>query len=205
MPEIHEHPETIAALEALLFHYGDPIAPKKIAEVLGMKEPQAEALVETLAKALAADPARGLMVLKSGREVQLVTKPEMQGICKAIIKEEFHEELTPAALETLSLIAYLGPVSRPTIDYIRGVNSSYTVRNLMMRGLIERSQEEKGHAFAYRTSFDFLKHMGLASVEELPEYAVYRDIFSKFEAQERAPQEGGDAAVQDPENLPSPL
>jgi len=190
MADIHESPERRAALEALLFHYGEPVTLKKIASILRIKEAEASTLALALRETLAADATRGLMVLRNGDEVQLVTKPEFKDVGERIVEEEFREELTPAALETLSLIAYLGPVSRPTVDYVRGVNSSYTVRNLMMRGLIERFQEaEKGHAYSYRVSFDFLKHMGLSDARELPEYETYRGILAKFEAQEREAQE----------------
>jgi segregation and condensation protein B len=175
----------IPELEALLFHYGDPISLKRVASMLKIKEKECEELILSFQSKLQNDQFRGLMITKIGDEVQLVTKPEYQWIGGKIVEEEFKEQLTPAALETLSLIAYLGPVSRPTIDYIRGVNSSFIVRNLLMRGLVTRHQgEERKNMFEYSVTFDFLKHMGIGSVSELPEYEKYKKIFDEYESQE---------------------
>ena len=155
--------------------------------LLHIKEEEVSSLADTLMGKLGADSASGLMLLRNGDALQLVTKPEFKDTGEKIVQEEFREELTPASLETLSLVAYLGPVSRPTIDYVRGVNSSFTMRSLLMRGLVERFHPETGHAYEYRVSFDFLKHMGLDDVRHLPDYEKYRDILKKFEAQEQEP------------------
>ncbi len=173
----------IAELEAFLFQYGEPIEVKKISKLLKIKESACGEALNELEEALRSGD-RGLMLLREGDKVQLVTKPDFQKINETLVKEEFRETLTPASLETLSIIAYLGPISRPTIDYIRGVNSNFTVRSLLMRGLIDRNQDpERGHVFLYRVSFDFLKHMGLSKIEEMPEYERFKDILKKFESQ----------------------
>jgi len=171
----------LAELEALLFVYGEPLPLKKIAKLLKIKESAAGELVKELETSLAGE-GRGLTLLKNGDRVQLVTKPEFQTVSETLIKEEFREELTPAALETLSIIAYLGPVPRSTIDYVRGVNSSFILRSLLMRGLVEREvSEEKKNVYEYRVSLEFLKHLGLGSREELPEFEKYRNILTSFE------------------------
>jgi segregation and condensation protein B len=173
-----------AELEALLFFYGEPIEIERAAKLLGVKGAACRTLIDEWSAALARDPERGLALLRNGDTVQLVTKPELKVIGERLIKEEFREELTPAGLETLSLIAYLGPITRPRIDYIRGVNSSFIVRNLLIRGLIEREQgTEKGHLFEYRTSVAFLKHMGVTSIVDLPEYERYHAMLVEFETQ----------------------
>ncbi len=175
----------IPELESLLFHYGDPISVKRIASMLQIKEKECEELVALFQTKLQEDPLRGLMVMKNGEEIQFVTKPEYQHVGGKIVEEEFKEQLTPAALETLSLIAYLGPISRPTVDYIRGVNSSFIVRNLLMRGLVERTQgTERKNTYEYSVTFDFLKHMGIGNISELPEYEKYKKIFGDYEKQE---------------------
>lgn len=185
MPNEARENTKIAELQALLFQYGEPVPLEKAASLLSVSENEASAFVDALAERLDSDPASGLTVLRNGGAVQLVTKPALKDTGEKIMQEEFREELTPAALETLSLVAYLGPVSRSTIDYVRGVNSSFTMRNLLMRGLVERFHGGAGHAYEYRVSFDFLKHMGLDDVRHLPDYGKYREIFEKFEAQER--------------------
>lgn len=172
----------LAQIEALLFYYGEPIEIKKIAEIIKIEKEVCENALNELEKNLAETETRGLLLLRKEGKVQLVTKPEMKSIGEAIIKDEFREQLTPAALETLSLIAYLGPVPRATIDYIRGVNSSFTIRSLVMRGLVERG-DEKGNSFHYRITERFLKHMGLTSVTEMPEYEKYKTTLQQYEEQ----------------------
>lgn len=181
--EQKEYTNIIAALEALLFQYGEPLHVKKVAKFLSLSEEKCNEIISEYGKILN-EENRGLTLQVHNEKIQLVTKPEFYSVGEKIIQEEFKEQLTPAAVDTLSIIAYLGPVSRPSIDFIRGVNSSFTLRNLLVRGLIEREQgKEKGHLFEYRVSFNFLNHMGISSVNELPEYEKYKDILKKFESQ----------------------
>lgn len=175
----------IGELEALLFHYGEPLEVKKIAKILKLKENEADNLATSLEDDLKSNVERGLMILRQESRVQLVTKPGLEHINKELIKEEFREELSPASLETLSIVAYLGPVTRATIDFVRGVNSSFILRSLLVRGLIDREPNpERKNVYDYRVSFDFLKHMGLSRVEDLPDYEKYKDIVQKFTAPE---------------------
>ncbi len=170
-----------AALEALLFYYGEPMELKRIAKFLGMDEKSAEGLLIEFGEVLGKDEHRGLLLLRNGNVFQLGTKPEFRTFGEALAQEEFREELTPAAVETLSIIAYLGPVTRSTIDFIRGVNSSFILRSLLMRGLVTRApHERKKNVFEYSASFDFLRHMGIESPGALPEYDRYRHILEEF-------------------------
>ena len=189
----------VARLEALLFYHGEPIAVSKIAKLLGVGEGECPMLLDRFEQMLRDGSDRGLMLVRNGAAVQLVTKSDFREIGQKLIEEEFREELTPAALETLSIVGYLGPLPRSTIDYIRGVNSSFTLRNLMVRGLIERATElEKGNMYCYRASMRFLAHMGLAAVEELPEYERYRSVLGRL----GAPAEG--APPVEPQPIQSP-
>ncbi len=173
--------QNIAAIEALLFQFGDPISIEKIASILNIDKKECDALVD-LYEASLKETSRGLILQRDGKTVQLSTKPDFKDIVEKIIHNEFKEDLTPAALETLSIIAYLGPMSRATIDYIRGVNSGFIVRNLLMRGLVERTQSAEGRkTYEYKVTLDFLKHMGLTKIEDLPEFSSFKDILSKYE------------------------
>lgn len=176
------NPNIFAQIEALLFYYGEPLEIKKMAELLHISMEECEKAIGEWAMTLANDANRGVIILRKENKVQLVTKTELKSIGESIVKDEFREQLTPAALETLSLIAYLGPVPRATIDYVRGVNSSFTLRALVMRGLVERC-DEKGLSFQYRVTEMFMKHMGLASLTELPEHDKYKAILREFEEQ----------------------
>jgi segregation and condensation protein B len=164
------------AIEALLFVYGEPMELKKISKLLKIGEQETNNALDDLKKNLQAEN-RGLTLIFSDDKVQLVTKPDFAGLLENFIKEEFKENLTPASLETLSLIAYLGPLSRAQIDYYRGVNSGFILRNLLIRGLVERfPAPQKGSVYLYRPSFDLLKYLGISNVRELPEYDKYREI-----------------------------
>ena len=104
-------------------------------------------------------------------EVTLGTAPEMTSLIEDLRKEELNKELSKAALETLSIILYKNGANRSVIDYIRGVNSSFTLRALSVRGLIEKITDPKdSRRYIYRPSFELLSYMGVKSVEELPDY-----------------------------------
>lgn len=118
---------------------------------------------------------RGVILLKKGDEYQLGTDPEHAPYIERMIQHEFSESLSKQALETLAVIAYQGPLSKTDIDYIRGINSAFILRTLLVRGLIERADNTSdARSYAYQISFDFLKHFGLQSPEELPRYHEFK-------------------------------
>lgn len=169
------------AIEALLFIYGEPLDFDKIADILGIGKEQIKLALDDLKESLN-DDKRGLTLIFQGTKVQLATKPDFTNVVEKIIKEEYEENLTPAALETLSLIGYLGPISRSQIDYYRGVNSSYTLRNLIVRGLVEKHSDfNNQHVFLYQPTFDLLKHLGISKIEELPDYQKFKEILTSKE------------------------
>lgn len=166
----------LGQLEALLFIYGEAMSYKKIAQTLKIKESEVQDLVTTLETNLAAEN-RGLSLLVDQNKIQLTTKGQFQNITEEIIKEEVNEALTPAALEAAAIVTYAGPISRAELDYIRGVNSTFTLRNLLIRGLIERAPDPKrANAFVYSPSFEFLRHLGINKREALPEYSKFREL-----------------------------
>jgi len=166
----------LASIEAILFVYGEPISVERIAKILKTEDQAVKSALDVLAKNFE-NENRGLKLIFSKDKVQLATKSELSRLLENFIKEEFKESLTPAALETLSLIAYLAPISRSQIDYYRGVNSSFIVRSLLIRGLIERSADsKKGNVYLYEPSFDLLKYLGISKKEDLPEYEKFKTI-----------------------------
>ena len=173
----------LAALEALLFIHGEPLTYKKIQSVLGIEtREELEAHVAALAAQLARDD-RGLQLISDREKIQLATKPAFNNILEAFVKEEISEELSPASVEALAIISYLGPISRAKLEYLRGVNSSVILRSLMIRGLVERFPDpEHPSIFLYRPTFDLMKHLGVQEKEALPEYEKFRDLLKVFEA-----------------------
>jgi len=168
----------LSKLEALLFIYGEPIDIKKLVKILGVKDSEIKSGLELLEEELKREE-RGLALLQDKGKVQLVTKPEFSKLLEDITKQEFTEALTPAGLETLSIISYAGPITRADIEYIRGVNSSFTLRALLMRGLVEREVDPKrANTYLYSASFELLRHLGLSQNQDLPNYSKYKELVS---------------------------
>ncbi|HUX35504.1 MAG TPA: SMC-Scp complex subunit ScpB [Candidatus Paceibacterota bacterium] len=183
--------QKIAELEALLFIHGEPLTNKKAEKILELGKEDFEALVSELDKRLAAE-GRGIALVRDGEKLQFATKPQFAKLVEGFVKEEMSEDLTPATLEVLSIIAYLSPVTRSEIDYRRGVNSSFTLRNLMLRGLVERYPDpERPSSLLYRPTFEFFKHLGAKGKEELPDFEKFRAALtiSQTEGQQEAQKE----------------
>lgn len=157
-------------IESILFSIGEPISIEKLAKTLGKNKDLVKRTIENLENDYERED-RGLRIIKKGEKVQLVSAPENGHYIEKLIKDELQEGLTPVSLEALAIVAYKGPIARAEIEEIRGVNSSYILRNLLIRGLIERKgHPEDARAYIYEVSFDFLRKLGLKSIEELPEY-----------------------------------
>ena len=157
-------------LESMLFSIGEPISIEKLVKTLGKNKDAVKKIINDLKNDYQKEN-RGLRIIKKGEKIQLVSSPENSQYIEKLIKDELQEDLTPASLEALAVIAYRGPITRAEIEEIRGVNCSYILRNLLIRGLIERrGLPEDARAYIYEISFDFLKKLGLSSIEELPEY-----------------------------------
>lgn len=171
----------LAELEALLFIYGEPISFKKISEVLEITEEDVSKLVEDFKVSLE-EENRGLTLLFLEEKIQIGTKPEFSSILEKLIKKEVSEDLTPASLETLALILYFSPISRSKIEYHRGVDSSFILKSLLLRGLIERYPDPKmPNAYLYVPSFNLLRHLGINRKEDLPDYEKFNELDKKFE------------------------
>ncbi len=166
------------ALEAILFYKSEPVGLSKLAEMLSAKE---EAVAQALTNLESSLTARGVVLLTKDGNYLLGTAPEASEIIEKLIKEELSRDLGKAGLETLAIILYEGPVSRAEIDYIRGVNSSFILRNMLVRGLIERvNKPGDARAFLYRPSFDLLRHLGVSRVEDLPDFATIKKELANF-------------------------
>ncbi len=173
-------------IEAVLFWKGEPQSIKKLAASLGKKEDEIKAGLEIL-KAKIAD--RGVeLVFKPARqghsggddEVMLGTSSKVSHIIERLTKEELVRDLGKAGLETISIIAYKGPISRSEIDYIRGVQSNFILRNLQIRGLVEKITNENDHrSFFYRPTFELLSFLGVSKIEDLPEYEKVKIEFEQ--------------------------
>lgn len=168
----------IVQLESVLFLKGEPSSVGWLAKTLGKKQEEINVALEELSKRL---ENRGVRLVRNGDNAVLTTAPESAEILKSIVQTEFDSELSKASLETLSIIIYKNTASRAEIDYIRGVNSSFILRNLLVRGLIEReNQRGEDRSYAYKPSLSLLEHFGVKSLEELPDYASVSTKLKEF-------------------------
>ena len=159
-------------VESILFVSGEPVSMQKISKITEATFEDVESIVNALQKEYA-ENKRGMIIIRKEQEVQMATDPENAGILDQLVKSEIQENLSKAALEVLAIIAYRGPISRVEVEAIRGVNCSFTVRSLLMRGLLERVDNPKDNrGYLYKISFDFLKKLGLDSIEKLPDYEI---------------------------------
>ncbi|MEZ4770503.1 MAG: SMC-Scp complex subunit ScpB [Caldilineales bacterium] len=154
-------------VESLLFVAPDPVRITALADAL---EEPAERIEEALAHLIDLQHDRGVQVQRARDRVQLVSSPEAAAYIERFLGLDLVVKLSPAALETLAIIAYRQPVTRAQIDEWRGVNSDGVLRTLLHRGLVEQGErlEQAGRPFHYHTTFDFLQHFGLQSLEDLP-------------------------------------
>ena len=157
-------------LEALLFVAPEPVSTAQLATVLDVAPSVIERGLHELDAALA---TRGLRLQRHAGRVQLTTAPQLAELMERFLGLEATTHLSRAALETLAIIAYQQPVTRPQIDAIRGVNSDSMLKSLLNKGLIIESgrSDGPGRPFLYSTTPEFLQHFGLNSVLEMPSLA----------------------------------
>ncbi|MGZ9235447.1 MAG: SMC-Scp complex subunit ScpB [Anaerolineales bacterium] len=157
-------------LEALLFVAPEPVTTAQLATALDVAPSVIERGLNELDASLT---SRGLRLQRHGGRFQLTTAPQLAELIERFLGLEATTHLSRAALETLAIIAYQQPVTRPQIDAIRGVNSDSMLKSLLHKGLILESgrAEGPGRPILYSTSPEFLQHFGLNSILEMPSLA----------------------------------
>ena len=169
--QIQPTPETtlslIARIEALLFVAPGAVTLSQLASALKVTARKVE---KVLAELESQCQERGIRLQRHGGRVQLVTAPETAPLVEHFLGLEATSRLSRAALETMSIIAYQQPVTRPHVDSIRGVNSDGVLKTLLSKGIIQEvgRAEGPGRPILYSTTPEFLGHFGLTSLEELP-------------------------------------
>jgi segregation and condensation protein B len=156
-------------IESLLFISGRPMSVRELSELIKAGSGEVEAACEIIMKNKK-ESNSGLRIIKNNSSFQMVTAPENASLIKEFTKDETTGELSRPSLETLTIIAYRGPVSKEDLDRIRGVNCSLILHNLLIRGLISAREDKKKGEIYYTITFDFLKFLGLNEVKELPDF-----------------------------------
>jgi segregation and condensation protein B len=165
-------PQIVCVLEALLFLAPDPLSPSELADAAACEELEAIAALAQLAERYA--PGRsGIHLRELGGGFTFASDPTSEQAARRLFSRPRASTLTPAQAETLAIVAYLQPVSRPEITRIRGVSADSAASTLLERGLIEESGRSQFGAVLYRTTTEFLKLFGLKNIEELPDVAQW--------------------------------
>jgi segregation and condensation protein B len=156
-------------IESLLFISGRPMSVRELADLMKAEAKDVEEAGDKLMTE-SKEKQSGLQIIKNGANFQMVTAPENAELIKEFVKDETTGELSRPSMETLTIIAYRGPVSKTDLDRIRGINCSLILRNLLIRGLIDSRDDKKKDEIYYTVTFDFLRFLGLNEVKELPDY-----------------------------------
>jgi segregation and condensation protein B len=154
-------------LESLLFISSKPLSVKEIADLVGAKPKEVEETLDAIAHEYK-EQNRGFILIKNNGQYQLTTAPENTELISKFLKDETSGELSQPSLEALTIIAYRGPITKLELERIRGVNCSLILRNLLIRGLVEEKTDK--HESFYAVTLDFIKFLGVSSIEELPDY-----------------------------------
>jgi segregation and condensation protein B len=154
---------------SILFVASKPVVMKELQDVLEITE---EELKTVIAELVAGNQTSGIILLAHENKLQLASNPDNSPVVKKFLSLELREKLTDSALETLAIIVYRQPVSKAEIENIRGVNSQYTLRHLLIRGLIEKVQSDTDKRMQlYKTTLEFMQHLGIKDSTELPDFA----------------------------------
>ena len=176
-----------AQLEAMLFSSGAPVSKKRLAESMGCDVGHLDSVIAELRDMR---KESGIVVVDSGSHAALMTHPSSQECVEHLRNEEQYTPLSRVSQETLAIIAYLGPVSKIDIDFLRGVNTHYTLRRLSVRGLIREHREHRMRLVS--VTVEFLSHLGLESVAQLPDYAgIRRSLLDGISAVKKRTEEQG--------------
>ena len=164
-------------IESILLFKNEPVTLAELSKLLNVPRENLQLSISNLQKEY---QDRGIVIVTDGESVSLGTHPANSALIEALQKDELSRDIGRAGLETLSIILYRGPVSRREIDHIRGVNSSFILRALLIRGLIERTDVPGERSYSYKPTLKLLEHLGVSRREDLPEYGEAEKRVEEF-------------------------
>jgi len=167
-------------IEGLLFYRGTPLKKAALCKEFSVDETGLNAAISALHVRL---EAGALRLIETDTDIQLVTAPALAPFIEQIRKADLKKDIGKAGAETLAIILYRKTATRSEIDHIRGVNSSFILRNLMTRGLIERQQAAKGSGYSFSITPALLAHLGVTSTQALTDFARITDALDTFGAE----------------------
>jgi len=156
-------------IEALLFISNKPLPIKKLAELTESSKIEVEAVLAALQEEYNNDE-KGIRIMINDGVAGMATDAKVAAVVEKFLKEELTGEMTRPQLETLTIIAYRGPIAKMELEQIRGVNCSLILRNLLMRGLVESNLDRKLGVLMYQVTLEFVRYLGLTDIKNLPDY-----------------------------------
>ena len=160
----------VQLIEAILFTRGEPVPREELASLAHLSLVDLAEALELLRAELL---DHGIALVTTETAVTLATAPAVAEAMKKMREEELSTPLSKGALETLTIILYKGPIAKSEIDYLRGVNSATMLRNLLVRGLVDREEDPKDkRSFLYSTTTELLELLGVTSKEDLPDFGA---------------------------------
>lgn len=165
-----------ALLESLLFAAGEGLSIERLAKLTGKTASEVRLALDELSRRLTC----GIRLVLSGTTAALVIAPGNEKVISELIGDPESREIGQAGLEVLAILLYQGPSTRSTIDYVRGVNSSSSIKTLLMRALIERDRSEDSREILYRPTIALMEHLGLVHGNELPDAVELRTALKTF-------------------------
>ena len=185
--------ELISHIESLLFVSNKPLTVKELVKFTGSGEGEVKQALDQLSADRNADAGRGVVLLEAPDGYQLATNSTNSEVVKNFLNADLREALTEATVEVLAIIGYRQPISKAEIEAIRGVNSQYSLRALLMRGLIEKvPNPNDARGYLYQVTTEFLQHMGITSVADLPDF---QELVAKIQLPE-TPGMNMDASIE---------
>jgi segregation and condensation protein B len=173
-------PDLSSRMHAFLFAEGGSLTMRRLSHLCGVSPEDLSSALDELSAKL---EGTALALVRTDTEVSLVVGPQVSGVLRESYEKDLGREVGDAGLEVLAILMYRGASTRAQIDYIRGVNTSSTVRTLLSRGLVERTgNPNDGREYVYRPTVELLAHLGITRSEELPEYAKITAELAEFEA-----------------------
>lgn len=163
-------------IEGVLFFKATPMKKSTLCTLFSCTEQELAAAISELTRRLQSGATR---LVQINDEIELVTAPELDELIESLRKDEMKRDIGKAGAETLAIVLYRGPLARADIDRIRGVNSSFILRNLMMRGLIEKDTSLK--QVHYKATPALMAHLGITQMTELPEFENIMNALDTYE------------------------
>lgn len=170
----HDMKEVKSIIEALLFTAGEPLSIDDICDVLQIGKRSARAILNEMIESFNQE-RRGIQIITFNDKYQMCTRPEHFEFIRKLLKPQNKQSLSKAAIETLAIIAYKQPITRQSIDSIRGVKCDRIISNLMEKKIIKEvgRLDSPGRPILYGTTDEFLRYFGLKNLEDLPNLDVF--------------------------------